>query len=155
MTEFSSRDLLEMLGLIEELIFEILEGLEGGGMLGKFAGEGIESLFGGVAAGKKELFALQIKGAVGAGLFAGAEKEGGVTGEIGRLDLAAGDLAEGFLTKGGEDGFGNLAGTAADEGDEGVGFLGGAIDAAGPTFVGVLGEEEVDLALGGGGKAGV
>ena len=144
-----------MFGLIEELVFKILEGFERGGILGKFAGEGVERLFGGVAAGEKKFFVLQIQGAFGTVLFTGAEKERGVAGKIGGFDFTAGDLTKGFLTESGKDRLGNLAGAAADQGDEGVGFLGGAVDAAGPAFVGVFGEEGVDVAFGGGGESGV
>ena len=144
-----------MFGLIEELVFKILEGFEGGGILREFAGEGVEGFFGGIAAGETKFFVLQVEGAFGAVLFAGAEKEGGVAGEIGRLDFAAGDLAKGFLTKSRENRFGNLAGAATDQGDEGVGFLGGAIDATGPAFVSVFSEEEINLAFGGEGKPGI
>jgi len=129
-----------------------LEGSEGVGVLREFAGEGVEGFFSGVAAGEEEPFVLEIEGALGAVLFAGAEKEGGVAGEVGRVDFAAGDLAEGFLAESGEDGLGDLVGAAAGEGDERVGFVRGAVEATGPTLAGVLAEEIFDFGVGGGGK---
>jgi hypothetical protein len=142
-----------MFGLIEELIFEIQESVEGGGILGEFAGEGVERFFGGVAAGEAMSFGLEEEGAFGAVLFFGAEEKGSVFGEGASFDFAAGNLAKGFLAEGGEDGVGKLAGAAADEVDEGVGFLGGAVDAFGPAFLGVGFEKLVDLPAGGAGAA--
>ncbi len=133
----------------------MLESGQGGGVLGKLAGKGIEGAFRSVAAIVTKLFVLKLEGTLRAVLFAGAQEEGGVAGEIGGLDLTAGDLAKGFLSKGGENGLGNLTGTAADERDQSIGFLGSAIDAAGPAFMRVGSEELIDLATSGGRQAGI
>jgi hypothetical protein len=137
--------LVNVLGLVEELGLELLEGFEGSGVLGEFAGEGVEGAFGGGAMMETEPFVLDLEGAFGTILFAGAEKEGGVTSEIGGIDFAAGDLAEGFLTQCGENGFWNLARTATNQGDEGIRFHSGAVNAISPTIMRIGDEKLVDL----------
>jgi hypothetical protein len=141
--------------LVEKLDLEILEGFEGGGILGKFAGEGVEGFFGGVATGEVKLLSLQFEGAFGAVVFAGAENDGGVADEVLTLGFAADDLAEGFLADRDKRGLWNLSAVLAHLGDDGVGFIRSATEAIGPAVLGVVGEEEIDFARGGGGKAGV
>jgi hypothetical protein len=89
-------------------VLEVLEGLEGGGVFGEVAGEGVESFFDGGALLLADFVGLDREGAFGAVLLAGAEEEGGVAGKRGGLGLAAGDLAKSFLAQGGEDGVRNL-----------------------------------------------
>ena len=146
---------LQVVGLVEELVFEVLEGGEGGGILRELVGEGVEGFFGGVAAGELEFFYLKFERALGAVVFPGAEEDGGVAGEVFRGRLAAGDLAEGFLAEGDKRGFWNLSAAKADLRDDGVGLIGGATETAGPAIASVFGEERIDLAFGGGRKSGV
>ncbi len=111
----------------------------------EFAGEGVEGLFGGVAAREVKFFDLQIEGALGAVVFLGAKEDGGVAGKVFGGGFATGDLAEGFLTEGDEGGLGNLPTGLADLRDDGVSLIGGAAEATGPAFAGVFCEEGIDL----------
>lgn len=134
-----------MFGLVEELFFEFLEGGGSHWVLWKLAGKGIKGFFGGVTPGEMKLFRLNVESAFGTILFLGAEKEGGVFDEVVGLNPTARNLTKGFLTKGGEDGFGELAGTFPNQVDESVGFLSSTIDAFIPTFVGVVLEKLINL----------
>lgn len=134
-----------MFGLTGEFLFELFKGCESGGVLWKFAGEGIERAFGGVALSNSKTFRLDVKRAFGAILFLGTEKEGGVFREVLDFDAAAGDLAKGFLAESGEDGFGDVAGVASDKSENGVSFLGSEIETTSPAIFRVNTEKFIDV----------
>lgn len=142
---FSSRGFLQVFGLVEELIFELLKGLEGGGVLGEFASEGVEGFFRGGAGSNASPFGLNDKRAFSTILFTGAQKERGVFDEISGFDFTAGDFAKSGLAQGGENCLGNLIGAVSDKSENGIGFLGGKVKATGPTIPGIDSKKFVDL----------